>query len=137
MSKTELGEFEARNANASIRLLLWSIVWVGSLILVDKAILYGWHTSQVISAGGVLLNAALGLCVIWTFLRYLRLMDEMQRKIQLQALAFAMGIGLVGSHSYSLLVTAGFVTDPEVSDIILLMTGTYVAGLAIGQFRHR
>ncbi len=127
----------ARPTRSTIRLFGWILVWVGTLILVDKAVLYGWYTSDFISVLGIVINAGMGLGVIVTFLRFLREIDEMQRKIQLDSLALSMGIGFVGSFSYTLLVTTGFVADPEVRDIILLMAGTYMASLIVGQFRYR
>lgn len=71
-------DFETRQARGTIRFLCWVFVWVASMILVDKAALYGWYTSDYISVLGIVINAALGLGVIRTFLRYLRDMDEMQ-----------------------------------------------------------
>ena len=127
----------ARPTRSTIRLISWVLVWVGTLILVDKAVLYGWYASDFISVLGIVINAGMGLGVIVTFLRFLREIDEMQRKIQLDSLALSMGIGFVGSFSYTLLVTTGFVADPEVSDIILLMAGTYIASVIVGQFRYR
>ena len=82
-------------------------------------------------------NALLGIVTILAFMRYLRDSDELHRKIQLDALALAMGVGLVGSFTYSLLVTGGFIVDAEVSDIILLMTVTYMIGIVAGQVRYR
>ena len=134
---TEHSAFEMRSIGAMARLLAWILAWVATMVLVDKAVLYQWHSSASLSLLGVAVNAALGLGMIWTFIRYLRQMDEMQRQIQLESLALAMGVGLVGSFTYSLLGTAGFITDGEVSDIILLMTGTYVAGTIFGQLRYR
>ncbi|HJP33278.1 MAG TPA: hypothetical protein QGF95_22250 [Candidatus Latescibacteria bacterium] len=134
---SEPTDFEVRNARGTIRFLCWVVTWVASMILVDKAVLYGWYTSPHISVLGIVINAALGLGVIRTFLQYLRAMDEMQRKIQLESLALAMGIGFVGSFSYSLLVTTGFIADVEISDITLLMCLTYMASVAFCHYRYR
>jgi hypothetical protein len=137
MPKIESNEFEARNAMRSARLVIWILAWVGTMILVDKAVLYGWLSSIYMLRAGIVINAALGLGVILSFLRYLREMDEMQRKIQTESLALGMGVALVGSFSYSLLTTAGIVTDPEVSDITLLMCLTYMGSVIVGQYRYR
>lgn len=48
-----------------------------------------------------------------------------------------MGIGFVGSFTYSLLVTTGFITDVEISDITLLMCVTYMASVAFCHIRSR
>ncbi|MBT4098812.1 MAG: hypothetical protein HOM68_23025 [Gemmatimonadetes bacterium] len=134
---TESNEFEARTVRGAIRFVLWSLAWTGSMVLVDKAVLYGWYTESFYSVIGIVVNALLGLVVVRTFLRHLGDMDEMQRKIQLDALALSMGVGFVGSFTYSLLTTTGFVTDPEISDIILLMAVTYMASLSFTYLRNR
>ena len=137
MPKVKIDEFESRNLKGTIRFFLWTLVWVASLVLIDKAILYDWVSSFYVIAAGILLNAAMGVGVIWAFLRYLRNLDEMQRKIQMESLALAMGITLVSSFTYTLLVTAGVIADPEVSDIILIMAITYMLGVTAGQVRYR
>lgn len=108
-----------------------------TMVLADKAILYEWHSSALISAIAIVLNAGIGIGMILSYLRHLKSMDELQRKIQLDALAIAMGVALVGSFSYSLMVTAKFITDAEVSDIILLMTFAFVVSVTVGHVRYR
>ncbi len=129
--------FTARNMKSTIRLMCWAFAWTGTMVLADKAELYEWHSSALISILAIVINAGIGIGMIVTFMRYLKQLDELQRKIQLDALALSMGIALVGSFSYSLLVTANFITDAEISDIILLMTITYMVGLIVGQVRYR
>jgi hypothetical protein len=55
------------------------------MLLVDKAELYEWYSSDYISMAGIAINAGIGLGMIVTFMRYLRKVDELQRKIQLEA----------------------------------------------------
>ncbi|MCH8014377.1 MAG: hypothetical protein IH823_06250 [Candidatus Dadabacteria bacterium] len=107
------------------------------MVLADKAELYEWHSSALISILAIVINAGIGIGMIVTYMRFLTELDELQRKIQLDSLALSMGIGLVGSFSYSLLVTAKFISDAEISDIILLMVLTYMVGIIVGQVRYR
>ncbi len=125
------------SAKNTIRFLCWTFAWSMTMVLADKAILYEWHSSALISAIAIVLNAGIGIGMILSYLRHLKYMDELQRKIQLDALAIAMGVALVGSFSYSLMVTAKFITDAEVSDIILLMTFTFVVSVIVGHLRYR
>ena len=67
----------------------------------------------------------------------LRSMDDLQRKIQLEALSMALGISIVGCAAYSLLVTWGYIVDEEVSDIFFLMCVSYSASVLIGVWRYR
>lgn len=129
--------FKTRSARNSIRMLIWIIIWTVTMVLADKAELYQWYSADWTKIAAIAINFICGLMMILTFVRYLKGLDELQRKIQLDSLAFSMGMGLVGSFSYSLLVTTGFVTDSEVSDIILLMTFTYMASVVFGQVRYR
>ncbi len=126
-----------RTAKNTLRFLCWTFVWAATMVLADKAILYEWHSSDQISAVAIVLNAGLGIGMVLSFIKHLKEMDELQQKIQLDALGLAFGITLVGSFSYSLLVTSRFILDAEASDLILLMTVTYVAAVIYGQIRYR
>ncbi len=132
-----LSGLTSSSAKNTIRFLCWTFAWSMTMVLADKAILYEWHSSDLISAIAIVLNAGIGIGMILSYLRHLKYMDELQRKIQLDALAIAMGVALVGSFSYSLMVTAKFITDAEVSDIILLMTFTFVVSVIVGHIRYR
>lgn len=134
---TKSQSFATRTARSNIKLFIWTLAWVGSMVLVDKAILYQWHSSPSLTIAGIVLNAAIGLGLIIVFMKYLKGLDELQRKIQMDALAVSMGVGLVGGFTYSLLVTAGIIVDEEVSDIILLMTITYMLTITFGQVKYR
>ena len=136
-TKSDSGSWAARMLKSHIRLVSWIFAWTATMVLADKAELYGWYSSSAISMLAIVINAGIGLGMVVTFIRFLKDLDELQRKIQFDSLALAMGIGLVGSFSYSLLVTAKFIVDPEISDIILLITLTYVVGIIVGQVRYR
>ena len=130
-------DWEAHSMKSAIRLVCWSFAWVGTMVLADKAELYEWHSSSEISILAIAVNAVIGVGLIRTFIRYLKGLDELQRKIQLDALALSVGVGLVSSFSYSLLETAQLISDAEISDITLIIILTYVAGTIIGQVRYR
>ncbi len=125
------------SAKSSAQLLVWVFIWTATMVLADKGMAYQWWTEKWITVAAIVVNTALGVGMITFFVSYLRKMDELQRKIQLEALAFAMGCGLVGSFTYSLLVTAGFIVETEIGDIILLMTVTYMAAIIVGRVRYR
>ena len=134
---TETGCFTARSRKNSIRIILWSLAWAVSMVVADKAELYEWYSSDLISIAAIILNGLIGVGLIFTFIRFLKDLDDLQRKIQLDALAISMGVALVGGFSYSLLVTWGFIIDEEVSDITLLMVVAYMVAIIAGQVRYR
>ena len=133
--KTDLNEWTAKKNHR--RILYWIFAWTVTMVLADKAELYEWHSSALVSILAIVINAGIGIGMIVTYMRFLTELDELQRKIQLDSLALSLGVALVGSFSYSLLVTAKFISDAEISHIILLMGLTYMVGIIVGQIRYR
>ena len=136
-TSTESRSYDQRARRDSIAIVGWIFTWMLSLTISDKAALYGWWSAEWITWLSIIINAALGLWVVRTYMRMLRNLDELQRQIQLNALAISLGVSLVGSITYSLLVTWGYITDEEVSDIFVLMCVSYSAAVLYGQFRYR
>ena len=127
----------ARSRKNHALIMLWIIVWMATFVAADKAQAYEWYSAGSLPLVAIAINAVIGLIVIVTYLRFLKELDEMQQKIQLNALALAMGIGLVGSVSYSLLVSAGLVAAPDIAVVIGLLGAGYGAGLVIGRSRYQ
>ena len=136
-TSTENQTYDQRARRDSLAIVGWIFTWMLSLVISDKAALYGWWSAEWITWLSIVINAALGLWVVRSYLRMLRNLDELQRQIQLNALAISLGVSLVGSITYSLLVTWGYITDEEVSDIFVLMCVSYSAAVLYGQFRYR
>ena len=88
--------------------------------------------------GGVVVNAIFGVLMILVNIKHLNGLDELQKKIQLEAMGLALGVGIVGGLSYSLLDTTNLITqDAEISFLIILIALTYMAGIIIGQKRYK
>lgn len=117
-------------------IMVWIIVWMASYVLFAKAATNDWFSPPSIITAGIVINTLMGLGVIVTYMKFLKELDEMQQKIQLSALALAMGVGLVGSVSYSLLIKAGQVASPDISVVIMLLGGGYMAGIVVGRSRY-
>ncbi len=130
-------EAPARSKKNHALIMLWIFVWMATFVAADKAEAYKWYTAGSLPLLAIAMNAVIGLIVIVTYMRFLKELDEMQQKIQLNALALAMGIGLVGSVSYSLLVSAGIVAAPDIAVVIALLGGGYSAGLVIARTRYQ
>jgi hypothetical protein len=120
-----------------IYFVVTTFFWMALMIFVDKAILYSWIESAPLINALIGLDVILGLLTIYMFIRMLGAMDEMQRKIQFDALAFTMGATLVAAVTYSLLTTAKIVNDSETTDLIMFMTFCYMAAIGFGQVKYR
>ena len=76
--------------------------------------------------------------MIWMNIKYLSGLDEMQKKIQLDAMALALGVGVIGGLNYSLLDVTNLITgDAEISVLVIIISITYMAGILIGQKRYK
>ena len=128
---------DARSARESLKLVGWVFVWMAALTISDKAALYGWWQEEWLTFLSILVTATLGLVVIIKFMKMLGRMDDLERKIQLDALSLALGVSLVGCALYSLMVTWGYIRDEEVTDIFMLMCVSYSAGVLFGVLRYR
>ena len=129
----DLTERDRRN---QWRFVVWSLAWTIAWVVASLAITHEWvgkGTPQLVIA---LLPTVLGVGMLLVYAKFLREADELQRKIQLDALALGFGSGVVGSVLYRLLERTGFVVDADVSNVILLMIVVYAIGVLIGQRRY-
>jgi len=129
--------YDKRAIRDNLGLVAWIFIWMASLTVSDKAALYDWWSQEWITVLSILVNAGLGLWVVHRYRQLLRGMDDLQRKIQLEALSLALGITLVGACSYMLLVTWGYITDEEVSDIFVLICVSYSVAVLANTLKYR
>lgn len=132
-----MSDYDSRSIRDNLVLVAWVFAWMAALTVTDKAALYGWWSAAWITMLAITVHVLLGLGMIFKFMAMLRNMDDLQRKIQLEALSMALGISLVGCAVYSLLVTWGYIVDEEVSDIFILMCVSYSASVLFGVWRYR
>lgn len=130
-------DYDRRSIRDNLALVGWTFAWMASLTVSNNAAQHDWWSAEWITWLSIAFNFALGVWLMMRFLRLLRGMDDLQRKIQLDALAFSFGVTLVGTITYSLLVTWGYITDEEVTDIFMLMCVTYSASTVFSTLRYR
>jgi hypothetical protein len=76
------------------------------------------------------------LFALSAFMRYLRRMDEMQRRIQLEAISFSFGLTAIITLTSSLLVRAG-VSPIPISCIFPMMSAFWGVGVGIASHRYQ
>lgn len=91
------------------RFQLWTLTWMASWLL-SHALLKSGAVDGAPAMAAVLLPAGLGIRVAFVYRHFLREADELLRKIQLEALALAVGAGLVGGFTY---LSGGLAGAPE------------------------
>ena len=140
MTKQDLpqSDWDANNKRNTVRLAWWTAAWVITMAIAVFGAQFVWKSIPWLILTGILVNLAVGVGMIMANRRHLNGLDEMQRKIQLEAMALSLGVGLIGGLAYSNLdVTNLIAFDAEISHLVILMALTYMAGIASGVRRHR
>ncbi|MDX5437004.1 MAG: hypothetical protein LPK03_07410 [Pontibacter sp.] len=119
-------------------LATWTAAWTLSMALASLGPTLLWGENKALSIMAIVLNAALGVGMILANIRHINGLDEMQRKVQLEAMGIALGVGVVGGLSYSLLDTTNVIPgDAEISYLVILIGLTYLGATVIGLNRYR
>lgn len=118
-------------------LVAWTIAWAASLALAR----FGpgvWGESEAASWAAVFLNLAVGVAWIVAFTRFIRALDDLQRKIVQDALAVTLGVGWVVGFGSVVADTAGLVpAGVELAVLPALMGVVFVVAFVVGKIRYR
>ncbi|MCJ8295766.1 MAG: hypothetical protein MJK15_15290 [Colwellia sp.] len=126
----ENSSYQTKNNANTIILRNWTFAWVITMAIAAFSPKFIWDFNTALTIAAVLINLAVGFKMLVANRDYLRGLDEMQRTILLEAMALALGVGLVVGLSYELLEDIKLITyQPEIPHIVFLMVITY--GLAV------
>ena len=111
----------------------WGIFWVFATAGVAFGPKNLWNFNKWITIIAVVIHVGIGLVLIRALKQNLLAMDELHRKIHLDAMAWSLGIGLVLGCTYEMLEDIKLITfQPEIPHLILTMCLVYVAGVIQG-----
>ena len=143
-------DITAQTKKNTLRLFFWTVAWVLatagwagiSTSAVFEQIAIGprflWDFNTLPTILGVLIHLGIGFGMIRAFKQYLLGLDELQRKIQLDAMALSLGIGLVLGCSYEMLEDIKLIPfEPEIPHLIILMSLTYVVAAVLGHRKYQ
>lgn len=105
------------------------------LIGVNKAAQWGW-VPDALSVPVALLPMLPGVATVWVIMRYIRRLDEMQRRMQFEGLAFGFAMTALITFSYGFLEGQGW---PKLSmfTVLPLMHVMWVLGYVLACRRYR
>ena len=119
------------------RLALWTFLWVVTLALAMFGPDNLWN-STVMSWVALSVNLMVGGGWIIAHAAFLRGVDDLQRKIMLDAIALALGVGLVGGCAYATASTVGLISlEANIGYLSILMALVYIVAVAVGNLRYR
>jgi hypothetical protein len=132
------GDWAANTVKNTIQLAFWTGAWLVTLASATFGPVFIWDYSKIPTIIGIIVNLLVGFGMIVANKRHLKGLDEMQQKIQLEAMALSLGVALVVGLSYSLMDTTNLIAaDAEISHLIILISLTYAAGVGMGVRKYR
>ena len=131
-------DITAQTKKNTLRLFFWTGAWVLATAGAAFGPRFLWDFNTLPTILGVLIHLGIGFGMIRMFRQYLLGLDELQRKIQLDAMGLSLGVGIVVGSSYELLEDIKLITfEPEISHLIILMCLTYCVGIIVGNRRYQ
>jgi hypothetical protein len=122
----------------TLNLAFWTGAWVITMAISTYGSLYLWKSNALLSTLAILLNFLVGIGMIFANIRHLNGLDELQRKIQLEAMGITLGLAVVAGLAYSSLDQTNLISyNAEISHLVILIGITYLAGVLIGISRYR
>jgi hypothetical protein len=134
----QLSQWQLSQCKNTQRLAIWTGAWLLTLALVTFGPQFLWQKEGKITLVFIAINVVTGAGMIWANKVHLQGLDELQQKIQLQAMALSLGVGLVLGIAYSSLDVANIISTPaEISHLVMLMGLTYLLGTILGVRKYQ
>jgi hypothetical protein len=130
--------WESRSVRSTLSLAAWTLAWAASVALAAFGPAIVWNSEPVPTLAAIGLTVLVGAGMLLANKRSLQAMDELQRSIQLQAMAWTLGAGLVGGVAWTLFARHDLVGfDAEIAHLVVFMSLVYMAGSIAGSVRYR
>ncbi|MDX1586080.1 MAG: hypothetical protein R3222_05030 [Balneolaceae bacterium] len=126
------GDWSSRVKRKTLHLAYWTAAYLVTMSIgaFGPELIWNYQTTATIAA--ILLNVLVGFGMIYANIRYLKEQDEMMQKIQLEAMALSLGVGIVAGLAYSLADATNVISgDAEISYLVILISLTYLGSVFI------
>lgn len=135
---SEVGGYPG-SIRTTARFVAWTLAWLVTLAVARFGPVAIWDPQQSAASWAAIgVNLLVGIGWIVAFTRLLGAMDELQRKLMLEALAITLGVGWVGGFGLVVANAAGLLgRDAELALFPALLGVVFVAAFAVGRFRYR
>ena len=131
--------YESRVLKHTLKLFYWSVAWVLALALLGFGDKFLWPEESVVPTISVFAIAVLiGIGMVIAYKNYVRDLDELQKKVLLEAMGITLGVPLAFGAPYSLLIESGLVPSEDwFAYLMIAMSVTFVASLIAGTWRYK
>ncbi|WP_068547442.1 hypothetical protein [Thalassotalea crassostreae] len=137
MITQENNDWQQENIKNTVQVAIWTVVWLISTALVAFGPKFIWDFETSISVIALILHIAAGIKMVLVTRRQILSLDELMQKIQLNAMALSLGVGLIAGTSYEMLEDIRLITyEPEISHLIMVMAVAYMVGIIMGKRKY-
>jgi len=130
--------YQSRVRTSVIRLFRWCGAWAATTALMAFGPRFLWSRGSGLTLLAVGLDVVVGIGVILANKHYLDELDELQRKVQLNAMAITLGVAVIAGVPFS--VMAAYQLIPFHADImylLIVMSLTLAVSNLYGTWRYR
>ena len=118
-------------------MLGWTIAWVISLAFLSGGENSLWD-SLLITKIGLIINLAIGIGMIIANKNLFKTYDELQKKIQFEAMAITLGLAVVVGLTYEISFDFGVIDkEPEFEYLMLFISFSYIASNIFNARKYR
>ena len=118
-------------------MLAWCVAWVASLAFLSGGVNYLWD-SLLITKIGLLINLAIGVGMIIAQKNLFNHYDELQKKIQFEAMALTLGLAVVVGVVYEVSFDFGVInSEPEGEYIVIFISICYIVSTLLNSLRYK
>lgn len=137
-SKSASGGWHANVRRQTVRLAYWTLAWLVTMAVATFGPQLVWTESSALTPVAIVVNLLIGFGMIWANKEHLKSLDELQQRIQLEAMGIALGVGLVVGMAYSNLDISNVISsDAEISFLVIVVALTYLASVFLGTRKYR
>ena len=118
-------------------MLAWTLAWVVSLAFLSYGANFLWD-NLLITKIGLLINLAIGVGMIIANKNLFKHYDELQKKIQFEAMALTLGLAVVVGLTYEVSFDFGVIdSEPEFEYLMFFISFTYITSNIINSRRYK
>ena len=111
---------------SNFQLLLATATWVGSTAIMSFGPSSFCDFDTTVTFFAIAANLIAGGCMLYSFFRHLKNMDELQRKTHLEAMALTLGITMVLTVIYGALPQANVLADAQPANVLFVIGISYI-----------
>ena len=118
-------------------LMAWVFAWVVSTAILSVGVNYLWD-NLLITKIVLLINLAIGVGMIIANKNLFKHYDELQKKIQFEAMALTLGLAVVVGLTYEISFDFGVInSEPEFEYLVFFICFSYITSIIINSRRYK